>query len=59
MAWGSVVERARAEKTEQCLMGIGGSATNDGGFGLARAAGWKFLDASEASRLAEGRSWCD
>jgi glycerate kinase len=25
-------------------MGIGGSATNDGGFGLARALGWQFLD---------------
>ena len=25
-------------------MGIGGSATNDGGFGLARALGWEFLD---------------
>jgi glycerate kinase len=27
-----------------CLLGIGGSATNDGGFGLASALGWKFLD---------------
>ena len=27
-----------------CLLGIGGSATNDGGFGLARAMGWRFLD---------------
>ena len=25
-------------------MGIGGSATNDGGFGLTRALGWEFLD---------------
>ena len=30
----------------RCLVGIGGSATNDGGFGLARAVGWRFLDAS-------------
>ena len=28
----------------RCLIGIGGSATNDGGFGLARALGWQFLD---------------
>ncbi|PYJ86884.1 MAG: hypothetical protein DME22_03580 [Verrucomicrobia bacterium] len=28
----------------QCLMGIGGSATNDGGFGVARSFGWIFLD---------------
>jgi glycerate kinase len=27
-------------------VGIGGSATNDGGFGLARALGWQFLDRS-------------
>ncbi|MCC7376255.1 MAG: glycerate kinase [Verrucomicrobiales bacterium] len=26
------------------LLGVGGSATNDGGFGLALALGWKFLD---------------
>ncbi len=26
------------------LIGIGGSATNDGGFGMARALGWSFLD---------------
>ena len=34
---------------EECLVGIGGSATNDGGFGLARSIGWTFLDS-------EGRS---
>lgn len=28
----------------RCLVGIGGSATNDGGFGLARALGWQFFD---------------
>lgn len=28
----------------ECLTGIGGSATNDGGFGMARALGWVFLD---------------
>jgi glycerate kinase len=26
------------------VVGIGGSATNDGGFGLARSLGWRFLD---------------
>jgi len=29
---------------QQCLVGIGGSATNDGGFGMASALGWRFLD---------------
>jgi len=28
----------------QTLVGIGGSATNDGGFGVARALGWRFHD---------------
>ena len=38
-----VVRRAGARR---CLVGIGGSATNDGGFGMARALGWKFMDKS-------------
>src|SRR6266480_1472249 len=29
---------------QHCLIGIGGSATNDGGFGVARSFGWIFLD---------------
>ena len=33
-------ERAGARRT---VIGIGGSATNDGGFGLARALGWRFF----------------
>ena len=37
----------------RCFVGIGGSATNDAGFGLARALGWRFLD-----RLGEQvRTW--
>ena len=35
------VERRGAKR---CLIGIGGSATNDGGFGMARALGWRFRD---------------
>lgn len=27
-----------------CIVGVGGSATNDGGFGLARGLGWSFVD---------------
>jgi glycerate kinase len=38
------VLRAVAEKgARRCLIGLGGSATNDGGFGLARSFGWQFL----------------
>jgi glycerate kinase len=41
---GAVVRAAVKKGATRCLMGIGGSATNDGGFGLARALGWEFLD---------------
>jgi glycerate kinase len=41
---GAVIRAAAAKGARRCLMGIGGSATNDGGFGLARSLGWKFLD---------------
>jgi glycerate kinase len=42
---GAVLKAARAKGPRHCLIGIGGSATNDGGFGMARALGWRFLDA--------------
>ena len=41
---GAVLHAAQAKGAKQILIGIGGSATNDGGFGLARALGWKFFD---------------
>jgi glycerate 2-kinase len=41
---GDVVGAAARKGARRCMMGIGGSATNDGGFGLARALGWQFLD---------------
>ena len=41
---GAVLRAARHKGVRRCLVGIGGSATNDGGFGLARAMGWEFLD---------------
>jgi glycerate kinase len=41
---GAVVRAAAKRGARRCLMGIGGSATNDGGFGLARALGWEFLN---------------
>ena len=39
------VETSRARRV---ILGIGGSATNDGGLGMAAALGWRFLDASGA-----------
>ena len=41
---GAVVAAAAAKGAKRCVIGIGGSATNDGGFGLARALGWEFMD---------------
>lgn len=52
---GAVLQAARASGAREVLVGIGGSATNDGGFGLARALGWRFLGSEEA----ELRSWAE
>jgi len=41
---GAILPALAAAGAKRCLAGIGGSATNDGGFGLARALGWEFLD---------------
>jgi glycerate 2-kinase len=41
---GAVIAAARAKGAQRCLIGIGGSATNDGGFGMARSLGWTFFD---------------
>jgi glycerate kinase len=41
---GTVILTAAAHGARRCLIGIGGSATNDAGFGLALALDWKFLD---------------
>ena len=40
---GAVFRAAATKGARRCVVGIGGSATNDGGFGLARALGWEFL----------------
>lgn len=45
----AVVESACAAGARRCLVGIGGSATNDGGFGVARGMGWKFIDSQGQS----------
>src|SRR5579864_143846 len=42
---GKVIRAARAKSARRILVGLGGSATNDGGFGLARALGWEFRNA--------------
>jgi glycerate 2-kinase len=40
---GLMLKALRDSGARRMLVGIGGSATNDGGFGLARALGWQFL----------------
>jgi glycerate 2-kinase len=42
---GLVIRAAVRQGARRLLVGIGGSATNDAGFGVARALGWRFLDA--------------
>jgi len=44
---GAVLAAAATKGAEHFLIGLGGSATNDGGFGLARALDWRFLDAQD------------
>jgi glycerate 2-kinase len=50
---GKLLKAATKIGAKHCILGIGGSATNDGGFGLARSLGWKFLDADQQ----EIRKW--
>jgi len=41
---GAVLRAAQHSNAKQIIIGIGGSATNDAGFGFARALGWEFFD---------------
>ncbi len=43
----AVLHAAWDAGAKEVLMGLGGSATNDAGFGLMAALGWSFCDASE------------
>ena len=43
---GQIILHATANGAKRLVIGIGGSATNDGGFGMARALGWEFLDST-------------
>jgi glycerate 2-kinase len=46
---GEVIRAAAEAGAKRCVMGIGGSATNDGGFGVARALGWEFFNVKSAA----------
>ena len=41
---GLALQSDAAQDSSHCFIGIGGSATNDGGFGMAATLGWSFLD---------------
>ncbi|MDQ6625002.1 MAG: glycerate kinase [Verrucomicrobiota bacterium] len=43
---GEMLLDAAARDVREVVVGLGGSATNDGGFGLARALGFRFLDSA-------------
>ncbi|NOY81951.1 MAG: glycerate kinase [Kiritimatiellaeota bacterium] len=45
---GQLLRSALARNPARLLLGLGGSATVDGGMGAARAFGWRFLDSSGA-----------
>jgi glycerate kinase len=50
---GELILAAAMSGAQRLVIGIGGSATNDGGAGMARAFGYRFLDAAGAD-IAEG-----
>lgn len=52
---GIALQQLSQSEAKEIIIGIGGSATNDGGFGVARALGWKFLDeqSNEINRWTE------
>ncbi len=53
---GELIKAAMAEGLAKIIIGIGGSATNDGGTGMARALGARFLDAAGQEVAAGGGS---
>ena len=53
---GELINAALAEGLAKIIIGIGGSATNDGGTGMARALGVRFLDAAGQEVAAGGGS---
>jgi len=44
LGFGELIVDAIAKGAKELILGIGGSATNDGGMGLAQALGFRFLD---------------
>lgn len=51
---GEMILRAQRHGAEEIIVGLGGSATNDGGFGMARALGFRFFTEKRARELRTG-----
>jgi glycerate kinase len=49
---GEMISDASRRGAQQIIIGLGGSATNDGGFGMARGLGFRFLD-SDSNEIQE------
>jgi glycerate 2-kinase len=56
---GELLKLALAEKPDEIIVGIGGSASTDGGIGLASALGYKFYNAKGRSLQPVGRNLKD
>lgn len=54
--FGQLIKEALQHGVEQIIMGIGGSATNDAGIGMAAALGFRFSDAKGNGLLPVGRN---
>src|SRR5438477_12041344 len=44
---GEMISDAASRRANQIIIGLGGSATNDGGFGMARALGFRFFSGND------------
>jgi glycerate kinase len=56
---GELLRAAQAAGARRILLGLGGSATNDGGCGMAAALGWRFLDKTGAAFVPVGQTLRD
>jgi hypothetical protein len=52
---GELIRAALDLGAERIIVGLGGSATNDGGIGMAQALGWRFVDAAGRAGRARRR----
>ncbi|MBO5409795.1 MAG: glycerate kinase [Clostridia bacterium] len=53
---GELIQHAAENGAKRILLGLGGSATNDCGLGMACALGWKFLDKNGNSFVPTGKT---